>query len=505
MGCTMSTKRRILLAGIFHETHSFVAEITSFADFEIRRGEELTARRGDGSMIDGFLEIGAREGWDMLPVSEFNATPSGVIDQAVIEAFTDELLTGLRAAIADGGVDAVLLALHGAMVSTGSVDPEGELFAAIRAVPGAETVLISAAFDLHANFTEKMAEGANILVGFRENPHTDARETAVRAADLLARALNDGETPRMRARNATVIWAPPGTGTADRPMQDLEALARQLEADNPDFRVINVIGGYAFSDVPSAGVAFSVATVGDLAEAEKALDRLEALTIELRELGIPREWDIDEAIARIKDSAGTHIIVEPADNIGGGGPGDMTPVLRAFLRHDLDGAAVIIADPESVAALEGAHPGEVRTLRIGGKQSPLDEGPVELDVTFVSASDGRFDLEDRHSHAAARGIHCNMGPSAVVTANGGKLTILLNSKKTAPFDLAQWRSQGITPENLRYIGVKAAVAHRQAYNRIGTSSHTVRTPGPCTSDLPSLPYKRLRPGVFPIDPPWRPQ
>ena len=44
-----------------------------------------------------------------------------------------------------------------------------------------------------------------------------------------------------------------GTGTADRPMKDLEALARQLEAENADFWVVNVIGGYCFSDVPSAG------------------------------------------------------------------------------------------------------------------------------------------------------------------------------------------------------------------------------------------------------------
>jgi microcystin degradation protein MlrC len=63
----------------------------------------------------------------------------------------------------------------------------------------------------------------------------------------------------------------------------------------------------------------------------------------------------------------------------------------------------------------------------------------------------------------------------------------------------------VQPEALRFIGVKAAVAHRQAYDRIAASSHTVRTPGPCTSDLPSLPYRNIRPGVFPLDPPWRPE
>jgi hypothetical protein len=33
------TKPRILLAGLFHETHSFVDEITGLADFTIRRGD----------------------------------------------------------------------------------------------------------------------------------------------------------------------------------------------------------------------------------------------------------------------------------------------------------------------------------------------------------------------------------------------------------------------------------------------------------------------------------
>ena len=71
-------------------------------------------------------------------------------------------------------------------------------------------------------------------------------------------------------------------------------------------------------------------------------------------------------------------------------------------------------------------------------------------------------------------------------------------------DLAQLRSQGIIPENLSLIGVKAAVAHRRAYDRIAAASYTVTTPGPCTSDLTQLPYRRVRRPVFPLDPPWRP-
>lgn len=490
--------KRILLAGLFHETHTFVDETTGLAEFTINSGDAMLARRGDGSTIDGFLEVAEAEGWQVVPVADYSALPSGTADHAVFELFWNDLRAGLEAALATGGLDGIWLALHGAMVTTESVDPEGELLARIRAVPGAEHLPLFGVFDLHATFTAAMAAGANGLVAYRENPHTDARESAMRSAHLLARSLRDGALPHMIARNAPIIWAPTGVGTADRPMRDLEALARQIEAETPEIWTVNVVAGYSFSDIPDAGVAFSVTTTGSDAVAQAALDRLEQLAIELRELGIPEEWDLDAALAEVKGvTDGPNLIVEPSDNIGGGAPGDCTSVLRGFLRHGITNAAVAIADPAAVRALDGAMPGDKRTLSIGGKGSRLDPGPVELEVTLVSRSDGAFTLEDRNSHLAAmQGIHYAMGPSAVVEANGIK--ILLSSRKTPPFDLAQFRSQGINPEDLSVIGIKAAVAHRRAYDKIARRSYTVTTPGPCTSALTTLPYRQLRTPVFPV-------
>ncbi len=492
------SQSRILLAGLFHETHSFVDEVTGLSEYTIHRGPEVMARRGDGSTIDGFLEVAEREGWTVVPVCDYSALPSGTTEHSVFELFWDELEQAIHAALADGGLHGIWLALHGAMVTTESVDPEGELLGRIRRIPGAAELPIFGVFDLHATFTAAMAAGANGLVGYRENPHIDARDSAVRSAELLARALSEGRTPRMHARNAPIIWPPTGTGTADRPMRDLEALARQIEAESPDVWTVNVVAGYSFSDVPDAGVAFSVTTVGSDADATAALDRLEQLAIETQALGLPQEWSLEEALEEAKRAPdGPNIIVEPSDNIGGGAPGDCTSVLRGFLRHEITNAAVAIADPEAVEALAEVPIGGTARLAIGGKGSRLDPGPVELEVTLVSRSDGAFTLEDRKSHLAAmQGVYINMGPSAVVEAKGIK--ILLNSIKTPPFDLGQFRSQGIIPEELSVIGVKAAVAHRRAYDKIAKRSFTVTTPGPCTSDLASLPYQRLRANVFPL-------
>jgi len=495
----MPQPRRILLGALFHETHSFVDETTRLADFTVRAGEELLRRRGDGSTVDGFLDVAEAEGWLVVPTIDYTALPAGTVDHAVFTRFLSEFDTGLRAALADGGLDGIWLALHGAMVTSGCPDPEGALLAYIRSVSGCETLPVFGVFDLHANFTAAMAANANALVAYRENPHTDARESAVRSACLLARALDEGPLPRMLSANAPVVWPPTGTGTADRPMRDLEALARRIEQENPAIWVANVVGGYSFSDVPEAGVAFAVAFTGPEAEAREALARLTETAVVLQELGLPTEWDIDEAVAEIQRSpGGPYLVVEPADNIGGGAPGDGTSVLRAFLRHGVENCAVAIADPAAVAAMAGARPGDIRKLSIGGKGSAIAEGPVEIDASFVSASDGEFALEDLNSHlAASQGSRFGMGPSVVVKAGG--VTILLSSRKTPPFDLGQFRSQGIQPETLKAIGVKAAVAHRRAYDKIAKGSFTVATPGPCTSKIAGLPYTRLRKPAFPID------
>lgn len=490
---------RILFAGISHETHSFVDEITPISDFDIDRGADLLARIGDGSMVDGFLDVAAREGWEVLPAAFYRAMPSGTVADAVVDAFLADLMPVAEAAGRDG-VDGIFLVLHGAMSSESCTDVEGLVLERLRGVPGLEDVPLFGAFDLHANLSQRMIGLADCLVCFRKNPHTDARETAVRAADLLARCLQTGVVPRSVGRNAGILWAPPGTGTGNphEPMHQLEAEARRIEAETPGIWAVNVIGGYSFADVPENGVGFSVVTDSDSDAADRAVDVLCDLAWRIRDQGVIPEHDPEDALDKILAAGldGPAVLVEPADNIGGGAPGNCTTLLKMLLRRNVEGAAVAIADAAAVRALDGLNPGDRHHLAIGGNR--YDGGPAEAEVEFVSRSDGDFDLEDLHSHMiAAAGSHIRMGRSAVVRANG--VTILLNSSKTAPMDLGQWRSQGINPESLRVIAVKAAVAHRQAYDPIAKASYTVATPGPCTSDPTMLPYKRLARPIWPLD------
>ncbi|WP_395751795.1 M81 family metallopeptidase [Prosthecobacter sp.] len=469
---------RILIAGLFHETHTFLDGLTTLADFQIRRGDELWACKGDSSPLGGVLELADEFGWEMIPAADYRAQPSATVADEVIEQFWDDLDSYVK----KGCYDAIYLVLHGAMVSQTMVDVEGEILRRVRVITD---VPVFGVFDLHANFSPQMAALADCLVGYRENPHTDAREAGLIAARLLNRCLTTGQRPRMQLNNPGIVWPPTGTGTAQDPMLTLEAMARQFECENESLWAMNIVAGFSFADTPDTGVSFVACTTAD---ATPQLEALAKRAHELTHLGQITDPPADEALAGLKPlPAGLTVLVEPADNIGGGAPGDCTGLLRAMIRHGIEKAAICIADPQAVSEIEAG----ARVIQLGGKGSRLDAGPLELEVELVALKDGRFELEDKNSHLASMcGDVFDMGRCAVVKHAG--ITILITSVKTPPFDLGQWHSQGIEVEALSVVAVKAAVAHRRAYDKIAARMLWVDTPGPCSSNLAALPYRHLK-------------
>lgn len=491
-------KPRILFGGLFHETHTFLPEPTRWTDFGVTLDADILAKEGDESPTAGFLEEARRLGWEVVPTVDARATPSGPVEDAAFERYWAEFEARARPALAIG-IDAIFLVLHGAMATVSIEDVEGEFLSRVRALPGAAALPIFGVLDLHANVSARMCTHANGLVAYRKNPHTDAKAAAMRSAGLLHRCLQSGRVPQMRWCRVPILWAPPGTGTQDDPMLSLTRLAEQVEGTDPAIWAYNVASGFSFADTAETGATLCL--VAD-PQADWAINHLQAgarLAWDLRERGTVLYPSVEVVLAQIgPNPRGPVILVEPADNIGAGAPGDGTGVLRALLAHRITNALVAINDPQAVTRLADVAIGGTARLPIGGRGWRLDPGPCELDVTLVSRSDGAFQLEDVHSHLASmNGINIRMGPCAVVRHAG--VTILLTSRKTAPFDLGQYSSQGIDPRTFAFIGVKAAVAHRQAYDPIAKASYFVDTPGPCSSNLATFPYRRLRRPVFPFD------
>ena len=491
-------KRNIFFAGLRHETHTFLNSSTPLKVFEQYRGESIFDFRGSPSPVDGFLEVAEANDWQVFPGVLYQATPGGMVEDEVVESFWADFLNSLPNG-RNTTIHAVFLFLHGAMVSRSFPDVEGELLSRIRGLPGLEKVPLFGILDLHCNFTEKMARFSDCLVTYRKNPHTDARATAIRAAHLLHSCLTSGRRPKTIWRQTSIVLNASATATAEEPMKSLEKRARQAEAKTEGIEVVNVFAGYAYSDMADCGVSFSLVSTGSSTDCAGVLDDLESLAWERKDKGPKPGLPLNDALALIeKKNRFPAVIVESADNIGGGAPGDLTLVLKEMLKFSFPSIGSIINDPKAVQEVLKSPLGATVELAIGGNSGVIGAESLTLKVQLVSTSDGRFQLEDPHSHLAAiAGKTVDMGPCAVVRHKNS--TILLTSRKTPPFDLGQWRGQGIDPERLGVIHVKAAVAHRQAYDKIARLNIEVDTPGPCASNLKSLPYKNIRRPVWPLD------
>lgn len=487
------------MAGIFHQTNTFVGGRTGLEDFEVLRGEEMFRAEALASPLASLVDAARENVWELLPVVDMRTKPGATVTDAVIDLFWAEFR-----AVADreirGGIDGVFLVLHGAMVSESLEDVEGEILRRIRGVEHLSDAPVCGVMDPHANFTEAMRRQSDGLIAHRENPPTDANEATSDAALLLDGLMDTEERPATVWEHPPIMLPPGAAATDSGPMRLLERRAREMEAELPDVVAVNVCAGFPYADVPEAGLGFSAITNGDLELARGSLRELNVIASSLRQADDRTGMPMAEVMTLLeRHDEGPVLLVEPSDSVEAGAPGDATRVLRALVEHGVPDAGVVISDAEAVRHLWDVPAGRRRELEIGGKSGEIGTEPIALDVEMLSMSDGRFVPEDEPKSPLAFMLdgEVDMGPCALVRHGG--IFVLLTSRRTPPLDLGQWRSQGIDPEELFAIGVKAATEHRPAYDPIARASYTVDLPGPCAGDLRRLPFERVSRPVYPLD------
>ena len=163
-------------------------------------GDEISqqARHNTPSIhlgVCGFYKVmdeafGGPDNWIARPSVLISSQPAGAVKEDFFNEFLDELKTDLKSI---GRVDGVYICEHGGAIATHTHDPDGEVFSLVRKVVGA-TVPIVTTLDLHANVSEIMMSNADILIGYRTNPHVDLFERGEEAARLLLE-LFDGIKP----------------------------------------------------------------------------------------------------------------------------------------------------------------------------------------------------------------------------------------------------------------------------------------------------------------------
>lgn len=141
-----ATRARVAIGGISHETNTFVPGRTTLEDVRRRMllaGDAMVhAARDSQSALGGAIAELEAAGSTLLPLLFAWAPPGPLVAFAAYRQLQHDLLERLARAHDAGGVDAVVLSLHGALVAEGIDDGEGALLTAVRRVVGPETPIV---------------------------------------------------------------------------------------------------------------------------------------------------------------------------------------------------------------------------------------------------------------------------------------------------------------------------------------------------------------------------
>ena len=489
---------RLFLAMMSHETNTFSNISTDRRQFETRGlhygGEIIEAFRGTGTCLGGMIDAATRRGATLIPSVAASASPAGPVTLDIYGHVKDRMLRDLKAA---GTVDGVLLDLHGAMVTEGHDDGEGDLISAVRQVVG-PSVPIAVSLDFHGNISDTMVREADLLHGYKTYPHVDMGERGVEATERLLDVIGKRLRPTAALRKPPLLPPLGNQGTARGPMHRLYAMAEEMEKD-PKVISISIFAGFPHADIPEAGFGVYVVTDNDQALADRLADQIAdtawAHRHEFMHSGLP----VREAVARAFAAEGQPIVLaDMADHTGGGAAGDGTEVLRELVRVGARSTIVAcIWDPQAVARCVEAGVGGSVTLEVGGKVDQRHGPPLRVTGLVRTLSDGRF----VHKGPMARGLPGRLGTTAVLDVNDIK--VILISYRWQTLDPEMIRFVGLDPLDHKILVVKSTIHYRAAFEPIAHEIIEVDAPGLSSSNLGRFDFRRIRRPIFPLDPDTR--
>jgi microcystin degradation protein MlrC len=486
---------RIAVGGLMHESNTFASARTDLSAFEsggLETGEGIATRWGNAHHeVGGFFEAAREAGFEAVPTLMAWATPAGPLTAETYRELSDRLIRSLGDA---GPVDAVVLALHGAMVADAQDDADGSTLARVRDLIGPSRPLV-VTLDYHANVSPLMASASDALIAYRTYPHIDQRARGRRAAQLAWQAALGRIRPTQALSKPPLLIHLLAQETEREPLKGLMAELVGLERIQGVLDA-SILAGFPYADVAATGPSCVAVTDNDPGLASRIAESLSAKVWELRDALTATPPGPAEAVALALGALETPaILVDLGDNIGGGSAADSTVLLHELIRQEGTRIVVVLFDPESVHACAEAGVGCDVRLSVGGKVD-RNAPPLPVEGRVVRIHDGHY-VEDQPRHG---GLRVNdQGLTAVVEVPGEN-TIVLTSLRHPPFSLGQLTSLGIDPKAARVIVVKAAVAYKAAYVPIAGTIIEADTPGLTASNPARYTYRKIRRPILPLDP-----
>lgn len=482
---------RVGLLGFFHESNSFAAGRVDEQQVRARRldGDAILAEHaGSGTTIAGYVDAAAELDWDLVPMTYIELVPSAPLDSAAGDLVLRMLRTALRAELsANGDFDMLVVAAHGAAVSTGEHDLDGAILEMLREELGAD-IPIGVTLDLHANVSARMVSCSDVLVGYRSNPHVDPRERGREVGELLHRSWSSGIRPAAVLRTVPALMGILTQGTSDQPWATFADAAERLR-HTPGILAVSLFQGFPWSDVAEAGMSIVVLTDPGQAnlDAAHAAEELATLIWSRREEFRRSPLAPADALAAA-DPARCTLVLDVGDNIGAGGSGARTELLAAAVALGRSSFVAIVCDAAAASIAHAAGIGVVRDLSLGEQAFP-----VQARVTALS--DGRYE-DAGPTHVGHR--HFDAGPSAVLTLSTGQ-TVVVASRAILPSSPEQLRHLGVEPRDFEIVAAKGVHSPLAGYLPVVDGMLFADTAGATADDFTRLPYRHRPRPLFPID------
>ncbi|MEM7001931.1 MAG: M81 family metallopeptidase [Pseudomonadota bacterium] len=490
---------RVGVAMMSHETNTFSPVVTDLARFSggrqepLRGAEAVRVYTDTASCLGGYLKVCHQRGVEVVHGVAANAPPSGRVEDDAYSYMCDAIVE------LAGGVDALLLDLHGAMATRSYDDGEGELLRRLRA--NFPDLPICVSLDMHANVTAQMVENCSVLTGYHTYPHIDMDSTAERAANIFFDMLAGDCQPQMHWQNAPMLPHVMRQGTDDFPNQHLQDWAKRLEDE--DCLAVSLFTGFPHADIQDAGLSVVVITDGDPAQAASHADAMLDFAWGEREKFVYQVEPMATSLAAAQQLAeaegeGPVVLLDHSDNTASGGTMDTTEVLAAILEAGLEDVAVFgFYDPEVVQQMIQAGVGNKVTVSLGAKlpMPALAEQSTPLTLTgeVKLLSNGKF----KARVAMSRGLTINMGPSAVLAVGGVDIAIV--SRHVEPYDPECFRSLGMEPTQRTYLMLKSRIHYRVGFKPIAKAIVECAGRGVCTSDYAEVSFENVRRPIYPLD------
>ncbi len=425
----------------------------------------------------------ASEGFTLVEGSCFAASPAGTTNRADYEWMRDRILAECRAAMP---LDGVLLGLHGAMVAHGYDDVEGDVIARVREIVGPHCV-IGVELDPHCHLTLERVRHADVIILYKEFPHTDVVERAEELLDLVLRTIRGQVRPVMSMYDCRQIGSYPTT----EPL--MRAFVDKVKALEGKDGILSISIGHCFpyADVEELSGRILVVADGDKAKADAMATRIGEEFVAMRGRTAPPYTTVEDGFAAARaHNGGPVVVADPADNAGGGAPSDNTTMLRVLMEVRAEGACLgPIWDPIAVRLCFDAGKGAEFPLRFGGKIGPASGSPVDATVKVLDVK--------RDCWQSFGPTQVPLGDCAAVLAGG--VEVVLISNRTQALGLELFRNLGIEPTQRKIVAVKSTNHFRAAFGPIADRVIYVDSDGPLSRDYRKIPYTKIRRPIWPLD------